>query len=202
MVLHCSYGLFSHILSTVLVLVELSWRRNVFFCSLAPFYLPLLFDHYYSVLLMFLVATVILGLRCVGDLFGYDYSVLVKLGFWRVRQSWDVTRESMCYRNLGQRAKELFVFFLPSFFSLRVISSVSFGRRHLHLSAESALGYISNIRGGCCCRKDVSRGYITWDTPLSCVNTQYPVFLISELSLSRSADTVLCCGVCFQQSGR
>lgn len=81
MVLHCSYGLFSHILSTVLVLVELSWRRNVFFCSLAPFYLPLLFDHYYSVLLMFLVATVILGLRCAGDLFGYDYLVLVKLGF-------------------------------------------------------------------------------------------------------------------------
>lgn len=91
----------------------------------------------------------------------------------------------MCYRNLGQRAKELFVFFLPSFFSLRVISSVSFGRRHLHLSAESALGTFPTYEEG---GTAVSRGYITWDTPLSCVNTQYPVFLISELSLSRSAD--------------
>lgn len=49
---HCmdgySYGFFSFFLSTISVLVELSWRRNVFFhffsCTLL-----LLFDHYYGV---------------------------------------------------------------------------------------------------------------------------------------------------------
>lgn len=43
-----SYGLFSFFLFTISVLVELSWRSNVFFsfffCALL-----LLFDHYYGV---------------------------------------------------------------------------------------------------------------------------------------------------------